>query len=188
MIFSEAKLPGVYVVDIERRDDARGFFARAWCQKEFEARGLNTHVAQANVGFGRKRGCVRGMHFQLPPSEEVKIVRCTMGAVCDVVVDTRRNSPTHKHWIAVELTAENRRMLYVPEGCAHGYQTLVDDTEIYYQTSKFYAPEAARGVRYDDSAFGIQWPLPVASISEADQSWPDYEGHFEELSTERTKR
>src|SRR5712692_3087543 len=174
MIFSETNLPGVYVIDAERKEDHRGFFARAWCQRELEQRGLNPRVAQVNAAFTTRRGGLRGLHFQLAPRQEVKIVRCTMGALFDVILDLRPESPTHKRWVGVELTADNRRMVYVPQGCAHGYQTFADNTEMYYQTSEFYAPELARGVRYDDPAFGIALPLPVTSISEADRSWPDY--------------
>jgi dTDP-4-dehydrorhamnose 3,5-epimerase len=174
LIFSETKIPGVYVIDIERRGDTRGFFARSWCEKELQDRGLTNRVVQENVAFSNKRGCLRGMHFQVSPHEEVKIVRCTMGAVYDVALDLRADSPAHMQWVAVELTAENHKMLYIPEGCAHGYQTLLDNTEICYQTSEFYAAGAARGVRYNDAAFSIEWPLSVDSISEADRSWPDY--------------
>ena len=174
MIFSETNLPGVYVIDAERKEDHRGFFARAWCQRELEQHGLNPRVAQVNAAFTPRSGGLRRLHFQLAPRQEVKIVRCTMGALFDVILDLRPESPTHKRWVGVELTADNRRMVSVPQGCAHGYQTFSDNTEMYYQTSEFYAPELARGVRYDDPAFGVAWPLPVTSISEADRSWPDY--------------
>ncbi len=174
MIFTETQLPDAYVIDAERHADHRGFFARLWCQRELEERGLNTRVAQVNAGFTLRQGGLRGVHFQLAPRREVKIVRCTRGALFDVILDLRPESPTHKRWVGVELTADSRRMVYVPEGCAHGYQALVDNTEMYYQTSEFYAPELARGVRYDDPAFGIAWPLPVTSISDADRSWPDF--------------
>jgi dTDP-4-dehydrorhamnose 3,5-epimerase len=131
-------------------------------------------MVQSNIGFSIKKGTLRGMHYQVQPEAEAKLVRCTTGAIYDVIVDLRPDSPTHKQWIGVELTADNRRMLYIPEGFAHGYQTLADDTEMYYQTSQFYAPASARGVRYDDPAFGIVWPLQVALISNADQAWPGY--------------
>jgi len=173
-MFTETQLPSVYIIEPERREDDRGFFARVWCRRELEAQGLNPSVAQVNVGFTLRRGGLRGLHYQLPPRPEAKLVRCTMGALLDVILDVRTESPTYKQWVGVELTAENRRMVYVPEGCAHGYQTLVDNTEMCYQTSEFYAPELARGVRYDDPAFAISWPLPVTSISDADRSWPDY--------------
>ncbi len=174
MIFAETALRGVYRIEPERREDERGFFARVWCRREFEERGLRPAIAQINVAFSPKRGTLRGLHFQLAPRQEVKVVRCTRGALLDVVVDLRTDSPTYRRWVGVELTAENGCMVYVPEGCAHGYQTLADDTELCYQTSEPYAPELARGIRYDDAAFGIAWPLPVTSISEADRSWPDY--------------
>jgi dTDP-4-dehydrorhamnose 3,5-epimerase len=174
MIFTETRLKGAYSVDIERREDQRGFFARGWCAEEFEAHDLNPRMVQSNIGFSIKKGTLRGMHYQVQPEAEAKLVRCTTGAIYDVIVDLRPDSPTHKQWIGVELTADNRRMLYIPEGFAHGYQTLADDTEMYYQTSQFYAPASARGVRYDDPAFGIVWPLQVALISNADQAWPGY--------------
>jgi len=174
MIFTETKIQMAYIIDLERREDHRGFFARSWCQKEFESHALNPCTAQINVGFNKRKGTLRGMHFQLSPYQEVKVVRCTMGAVYDVIIDLRPASSTHKQWFGVELTADNRRMLYIPEGCAHGYQTLIDNTEIYYQTSQFYAPEHAIGVRYNDPAFGIDWPVAVEVISDADRSWPDY--------------
>jgi dTDP-4-dehydrorhamnose 3,5-epimerase len=176
MIFTETELQGVYVIEPLRREDDRGFFARVWCQRELQERGLNSCVAQVNAGFTRRKGGLRGLHYQLPPRQEVKIARCTMGALFDVVLDLRPGSPTYRQWIGVELTATNHRMVYVPQGCAHGYQALVDDTEMYYQTSDFYAPELARGVRYDDPAFDIRWPLPVTSMSVADRSWPAYRG------------
>ena len=174
MILHETALKDAYVIDIERREDNRGFFARAWCKKEFAAHGLNADMAQYNIGFSKKRGTLRGMHYQGVPYEETKLVRCTMGAIYDVVLDLRSDSPTYKQWIGVELTADNRRMLYIPEGCAHGYQTLADKTEIVYQASQFYAPECARGVRYNDPTFGIQWPITVQVISDTDKNWPDY--------------
>ncbi len=174
MIFTETRVKGAYLVDIAKREDSRGFFARAWCKQEFEAHGLNPNVAQANIGFSPKRGTLRGMHYQAAPYQEAKLVRCTMGEIYDVLIDLRPDSPTYMQWLGVELTAQNRQMLHVPEGCAHGYQTLTDDTEVVYQTSQFYAPEYARGVRYDDPAFGISWPIEVRVISDADKSWPLY--------------
>lgn len=174
MQFTETSVLGARLIDLKRIEDDRGFFARSWCARELKAHGLSAELAQANVGFSIAKGTLRGMHFQRQPESEVKLVRCTMGAVYDVVVDLRPDSPTHKCWAAYELTAKNRRQLYVPEGCAHGYQTLVDNTEIIYLTSRFYAPEQATGVRYDDPAFGIHWPLEVTSISEADRGWLDY--------------
>ena len=174
MIFTETTLTGAYIIDIKQIEDNRGFFARAWCQNEFKAYNLNTNLLQMNVAFSHKRGTIRGMHHQEPPWQEAKLVRCTIGAIYDVIIDMRPDSPTHNQWIGVELTARNRRMLYVPEGFAHGYQTLEDATEVYYLTTQFYAPEFANGVRFDDPAFGIVWPLPVAVISHQDRNWPSY--------------
>ncbi len=174
MNFTETRLKGAYVVDIRRIEDDRGFFARAWCQNEFTTHELNPGLAQLNVGYTRRRGTVRGMHYQRPPWEEAKLVRCTRGAVYDVLIDLRRDSPTHGQWVGVELTGENHRMLYAPAGFAHGYQALTDDTEVYYQTTQFYAPEYATGVRFDDPAFGIAWPLSVELVSVQDRSWPAY--------------
>lgn len=176
MEFIETPVMGAWLIDLKRISDDRGFFARSWCRRELEAHGLETDLAQINVGFSVTKGTLRGMHYQRAPEAEVKIVRCTMGAVYDVVVDLRPDSPTHKRWAAYELTEDNRRQLYIPEGCAHGYQTLVDGAEITYLTSRFYAPDCATGVRFDDPAFGIEWPLPVSSISDADRGWLDYEG------------
>jgi len=175
MIFSETKLPGAYLIEPERLEDHRGFFARVWCQREFEQHGLTSRAVQLNVGFTILKGGIRGLHFQVAPRQEVKVVRCTRGSLFDVIVDLRPDSPTYRRWVGVELSAENHRMLYVPEGCATGYQTLDDATELCYLTSEFYALECARGVRYDDPAFGIEWPLAVTSISKADRSWPDYD-------------
>lgn len=176
MLFTETKIKGVWIIDLQRREDPRGFFARTWCQKEFEAHGLNPLLKQINTGFTVKATGVRGMHFQMPPHAEAKTVRCTMGSVFDVAVDLRPESPTHKQWIGVELTADNHRALYIGEGCAHGYQTLVDASEVEYLTTAFYAPESAKGVRFDDPSFAINWPLSVGLISDADRAWPDYKG------------
>lgn len=174
MKFSETKVKGAFLIELECRQDHRGFFARSWCAAEYSAHGLNSNVAQINVAFTSKRATLRGMHYQLAPHQEAKTVRCTLGSVFDVVVDLRSDSPTHKQWDAFELTADNHRVLYIPEGCAHGYQTLQDETEIEYLTSASYAPQSARGVRFDDVMFSINWPLPASLISDADQSWPDY--------------
>lgn len=174
MIFTETELKGAFVLELEKREDSRGFFARTFCEKEFEAHGLNTHVTQCNVAFNKRRGTLRGLHFQLQPYEEAKLVRCSRGTIYDVIVDLRRDSPTFKEWVAVELTADNRKTLYVPYGFAHSYQTLEDSTEIIYQVSQFYAPKYASGVRYNDPAFGIQWPLNITEISEQDRKWPDF--------------
>jgi dTDP-4-dehydrorhamnose 3,5-epimerase len=174
MLFQETKLKGAYLIDLERREDHRGFFARAWCKNEFEEHYLNANFLQANVGFSLKKGTLRGMHYQIEPYQEVKVVRCTMGAIYDVIIDLRRNSLTYRQWIGVELTSDNRRMIYVPEGFAHGYQTLKDNTEIYYMTSQVYSPEFARGHRYNDPSFRITWPYEVECISDGDRAWPDY--------------
>jgi dTDP-4-dehydrorhamnose 3,5-epimerase len=174
VIFTETKLPGAYLIDIEKRADQRGFFARGWCQKEFEAHDLIPRVVQTNISLSKRKGTLRGMHYQVAPYAEAKLVRCTRGALYDVIIDLRPDSPTYMQWLGVELSAENYKMLYVPEGFAHGFQTLVDNTEVTYQVSQFYTPEAEGGVRYNDPAFGIEWPLEVQVISDKDQSWPDY--------------
>lgn len=175
MRFLETRLPGAYVIELEKHEDDRGFFARTWCRREFEAQGLNVDVVQANVSLSHRKGTLRGMHYQADPHGETKLLRCTKGALHDVIIDVRPDSPTHGQWLAVELTADNYRMLYVPEGFAHGFQTLTDDVEVTYQVTQFYTPGAERGVRYDDPAFGIDWPLPVTEITDKDRSWPDYE-------------
>lgn len=174
MIFSETDLPGVWVVDPERHEDERGFFARSWCQREFAQRGLETRLVQCNISFNKRRGTLRGMHYQAAPYQEVKLIRCTRGAIHDVLIDLRPTSPTFRRHIAVVLDCESRRMLYVPEGLAHGFQTLEDDTEVFYQMSEFYAPDHARGVRWNDPAFGIRWPEAERTISERDQHYPDF--------------
>lgn len=175
MIFTETKLPGAFIIDIEKHQDDRGFFARAWCQNEFEAQGLNTHWVQANLGFSNKKGTIRGLHYQIAPHAEIKLIRCIRGAVYDVIVDLRPESPTYKQWLGVELTADNHKMFYIPEGFAHGYQALVDDAETFYQVSQFYAPGAEKGIRWNDSAFNIEWAITKNLIlSEKDKSWPDY--------------
>ena len=174
MMFAETGLDDAWLIDIEPREDERGFFARTWCRLELAAHRLDTEIAQESVSYNRHRGTVRGLHFQRPPHEETKIVRCTRGAIFDVIVDLRPRSSTYLRWQGFELTAENRRALYIPKGFAHGFQTLTDDAEITYQISAFYAPEAAGGYRYDDTAFVIAWPLPVAVISERDLAWPGF--------------
>lgn len=173
MEFTETSLKGSYVVKPKRIEDSRGYFARAWCTDEFLAHGLNAAMLQLNAGFSRTKGTIRGMHFQSSPHAEAKFIRCTRGAVYDVIVDLRPGSATQGRWFGAELTADNGTMLYAPEGFAHGYQTLVDDTEIYYMTTARYAPGSAGGVRYDDPAFAIVWPYPVSVISEQDRMWPD---------------
>jgi dTDP-4-dehydrorhamnose 3,5-epimerase len=160
------------VIEPERRADERGFFARTWCQQEFSARGLNPRVVQCGTSFNSRQGTLRGLHFQIAPREEAKLVRCTHGAVYDVAVDLRTDSPTFHEWFAAELTAENGRMMYLPEGCAHGFLTLADDTEVFYQMSQAYHPESSRGVRWDDPALAIRWPRDVQVISERDRRLP----------------
>jgi len=174
MIFIETKLQGAFIIEPEKLEDERGFFARTWCQQEFAAHGLNPGLMQCNISFNRHRGTLRGMHYQAAPHAEAKLVWCTRGGVYDVIIDLRASSPTFTHHSAVTLTAQNHTMLYVPEGCAHGFQTLEDDTEVFYQMSALYAPSSARGVRWDDPAFGIQWPPATRIISERDRSYPDF--------------
>jgi dTDP-4-dehydrorhamnose 3,5-epimerase len=172
VIFTETPLAGAFIIDIERRGDDRGFFARSFCQREFDERGLKPLVAQCNVSFNVQRGIVRGLHFQFPPAAETKYIRCTRGAIVDVIVDLRPESPTYLQHVAVELTADNRRGLYVPERFAHGYQVLVDDTETTYQVGEFYTPAAESGLRFDDPRLAIDWPLPPAGMSPKDAAWP----------------
>jgi dTDP-4-dehydrorhamnose 3,5-epimerase len=174
MIFRETELNGAFLIEPERLEDNRGFFARAWCRKEFMAHGLTGALVQSNISFNKRTGTLRGMHFQAAPYEEAKLVRCTMGAVYDVIVDLRPDSSTFLRWVAVELTAKNHKMLYIPENFAHGYQTLADNTEVFYQVSQFYSPGSEQGLRYNDPIFGIKWPMDVQAISHKDRSWPDY--------------
>jgi dTDP-4-dehydrorhamnose 3,5-epimerase len=172
MLFVETALAGVFVLELEVHADGRGFFARSFCQREFEAHGLERVVAQGGIAFNHRRGTVRGMHFQYPPAAEAKLVRCTRGALLDVIVDLRPESATFLRHVAVELTADNRRGLYIPPRFAHGYQTLADATEATYQLSEFHAPDLADGLASDDPALGISWPLPVSEISDRDRAWP----------------
>ena len=174
MDFHQTKLPGVFEIHLNPHQDSRGFFARAWCANEFAANGLNPLLVQCNISFNARKGTLRGMHFQAAPHAEDKFVRCTRGAICDVVLDLRPESTTYKSWIAVTLTSEDRNMIYVPKGCAHGFLTLEDETEVFYQMSEIYVAEAARGFRWNDPSFQIQWPGNVEVISERDQNYPDY--------------
>jgi dTDP-4-dehydrorhamnose 3,5-epimerase len=174
MIFTETKLKGAFVIEVQKFEDDRGFFGRTFCQKEFEKAGLNPNVAQANVSFNRKKGTLRGMHYQAAPHGEIKLVRCTRGAIYDVIIDVRPDSPTYKQWVGVTLKEGAYTMFYVPEGFAHGFQTLEDETEVIYQVSQFYTPGSERGIRYNDPVFRIDWPLDVQVISDKDRSWPDY--------------
>jgi len=174
MIFKETRLKGAFIIDPEQLSDDRGFFARTWCQKEFQAHGLNTNVLQCNISYNKKKGTLRGMHYQSAPFEEARLVRCTAGSVYDVIIDLRHNSATFRNWISVELTAGNRKMLYIPEGFAHGFITLTDNTEVFYQMSGSYSAEHARGVRWDDPAFSIQWPFKPSVMAEKDRQFPDF--------------
>jgi dTDP-4-dehydrorhamnose 3,5-epimerase len=174
LIFAETELKGAFVIELERLEDERGFFARSWCRREFEARNLSSRLEQCNVSFNSKKGTLRGMHFQIAPHAEAKLVRCTLGAIYDVIIDLRRDSTTFKKWLGIPLSMVNRRMLYVPEGFAHGFQTLEDNTEVFYQMSEFFDPECARGVRWDDPAFGVHWPIPAPTVSDRDRSFPDF--------------
>lgn len=184
MIFRETPLAGAFVIDIERHEDARGFFARSFCREEFAAHGLVTAWAQSNVSYNRRRGTLRGMHWQVEPEEEVKLVRCTAGALHDVIVDLRPGSPTLGAFTAAELSADNRRMLYVPAGFAHGFVTLADDTEVFYEMSHPHAPTAARGFRHDDPRIAIDWPEPARVVSERDAGYPDLPADLSGLLSE----
>jgi len=172
MHFLPTGIEGAWVVDPTPHQDSRGRFFRAWCQQEFQQHDIDFVPLQANIGFSTATGTIRGMHFQNAPAPEAKLIRCTRGAMFDVVLDLRSNSPTFAQWYGIELTPKNGRMLFVPENCAHGYQTLQPDTEMYYMTSAMYAPDAAHGVRFDDPAFDIRWPLRITAISEQDCNWP----------------
>jgi len=174
MIFHETGLPGVFAIHLEPQADERGFFARSWCRREFEIHGLNPAMVQCNVSFNQKKGTLRGLHYQAAPHPESKLVRCTAGSIFDVAVDLRPGSPTLKKWTGMVLSSANRRMIYIPEGVAHGFLTLEDNTEIFYQMSEFYHPELSRGVRWDDPAFKIAWPSRVEVISERDRNYSSF--------------
>jgi len=174
VIFHETELADVRLIDLEPHGDDRGFFARAWCRQELEDAGLDTSFAQANMSGSAQMGTIRGLHFQRPPFSEVKLVRCVRGAILDVIVDIRKGSPTYLEWGGFELSAENRRALYVPKGFAHGFQSLTDKVELYYQVSQAYEPDYEFGLRYDDPALGIEWPRSTTVMSDKDRSWPDY--------------
>lgn len=174
MIFQETPLRGAYLIEPERIADERGFFARSWCRDEFQAQGLNSQLLQCNISFNHRKATLRGMHFQAAPHGETKLVRCTMGAIYDVIVDVRPDSPTFKSWFGVELSALNRQMLYIPGGLAHGFQTLEDESEVFYQMSEFFHPECARGVRWNDAAFGIEWPLEPVCMAQKDREYADF--------------
>lgn len=174
MKFLETPLKDVGIVEIEPIEDSRGLFARSWCKREFESHSLNPELVQCNISFNIKKGILRGMHYQIKPFEEAKLVRCTRGAIFDVIIDLRADSPTFKDWFAVELTDKNRKMLYIPECFAHGFQTLKDNTEVFYQMSEYYSPEHSRGIRWNDPCFSIQWPEDKRIISKRDQQYPDF--------------
>jgi len=174
VIFTETPLEGAFVIEPELLEDARGFFARTWCERDFAARGLVTQIAQCSTSFNKKKGTLRGLHYQAPPFAETKIVRCILGSMFDVIVDLRAGSATFTRHFAVELSAENRKMLYIPVGFAHGFQTLADDTEVLYQISEFYSSQHARGVRWDDPAFDIRWPSDDRTIIDRDRTYPDF--------------
>jgi len=175
MKFTETNCPGAWIIDIEEISDDRGFFARTFCRDEFRAHKLKDVTAQCNLSFNHEAGTLRGMHYQLPPATEVKLVRCTRGAIYDIIVDLRPGSPTYLQHVGVELSADNRRALYVPDLFAHGYQTLTPDAEVTYQVTEFYTPGYERGIRHDDPALGLSWPLPVSVISPKDASWPEFD-------------
>ena len=167
-------LPGVFLIEPERSEDERGFFARMFCAAEFKKWGMNPQIAQCSISFNRYKGTLRGMHYQIEPHAETKLVRCTRGTIYDVALDLRRDSPSYKRWFATELSAESRRMLYIPAGCAHGFQTLADDTEVLYQMNTAHSQDAARGIRWNDPALGISWPLPDPILSVRDRSYPSF--------------
>jgi dTDP-4-dehydrorhamnose 3,5-epimerase len=187
MIFKETSLAGAYVIELEMLEDERGFFARAFCQNEFEEHGLNPVIAQGNIAFNVTKGTLRGMHFQYPPAAESKLVRCTRGAILDIIVDLRPESPTYLEHFAVELDEDNHTALYVPERFAHGYQTLRDRTETSYQVGEFYTPGSEGGLKYDDPRLDLRWPLPVSVMSEKDQNWQKFEEIREELEARMAK-
>jgi dTDP-4-dehydrorhamnose 3,5-epimerase len=175
MRFTELELPGLFLVELELFQDERGFFARSWCQSEFAKHGLNPQLVQCNISFNDRQGTLRGLHYQSAPHAEDKLVRCTRGRIFDVAVDLRPESPTYLRWFGIELTQDNLRMLYIPKGFAHGFQTFVDQSEVFYQMSQAYHPQSARGVRWDDPAFGINWPSAAQRIiSQKDQDYPDF--------------
>lgn len=174
MRFTETRLKGAYIIEFDRHEDERGFFATSWSQDEFAKHGLNDRLVECNVSFNAKKGTLRGMHYQLAPHAQAKLVRCTMGAIYDVIIDLRPDASTRNQWVAAELTDENRRSLFIPAGFAHGFQTLTDNSEVFYQMSEFYHPVAGRGVRWNDPAFGIEWPDDQRTISLRDRQYPDF--------------
>lgn len=174
MRFIETKLKGAYIIELETKEDERGFFARSFCHEEFEKNGLNPNIVQCNISYNKEKGTLRGMHYQVAPYEEAKLVSCTSGAIYDAIIDLRQDSSTYCQWFTVELSAKNHKMLYIPEGFAHGFQALEDNTTVFYQMSEFYHTECARSVRWDDPVFEIEWPLSVKIISEKDLNCKDF--------------
>lgn len=174
MIFTETKLKGAFILEPEKLEDERGFFARSWCQREFEAHALTPRLSQCSISFSKQRGTLRGMHYQVSPRAEAKLVRCTSGSIYDAIIDLRQESPTFKQYVGLVLTAHNHKMLYVPERFAHGFLTLEENTEVFYQISEFYSPEHARGVRWNDPTFGIEWPLAPSVMSDRDRDCPSF--------------
>ncbi len=175
MIFKRTSIIGAYTIELEEHGDERGFFARTWCKKEFMTQGLTSNIVQANIAFTKKKGTIRGMHYQIAPNEEAKLMRCIKGAIYDVIIDLRPESSTYKQWLGVELSSENRKMFYVPEGFAHGYQSLTDNVETLYMVSEFYSPDSERAIRWNDPAFSIKWPINEdLTISDKDRNWPDF--------------
>jgi dTDP-4-dehydrorhamnose 3,5-epimerase len=174
MIFNKTDFKGVFIIDLEKQTDERGFFARTWDMKKFEENGLNSKLVQCNVSFNKKKGTLRGMHYQVAPYEEAKLIRCTRGKIFDAIIDLRPESNTFKQWFGIDISDENYKMLYIPEGFAHGFQTLEDNTEVFYQMSEMYMPDYARGIRYDDGMFDIKWPITPPIISEKDRIYPSF--------------
>jgi dTDP-4-dehydrorhamnose 3,5-epimerase len=174
MIFTETKINGVYIIEPELLIDERGFFARSFCKEEFQNHGLETNIVQCNISYNKKKGTLRGMHYQVPPFEEAKIISCTIGSIYDVVVDLRRDSPTYCQWVATELHEKQFKMIYIPKGCAHGFQTLDDNSIVYYQMTEYFHPECARGLRWDNLSIGIVWPVPAMIMSEKDKNYQDF--------------
>jgi dTDP-4-dehydrorhamnose 3,5-epimerase len=174
VIFKPTDLPGAFLIEPERHADVRGYFARTYCEKEFTDQGLDPHVSQCSVSFNHRKGTLRGMHYQLAPFEEVKVVRCNRGSIYDVIIDLRSDSPSYKKWFAAQLDEENGKMLYIPKGFAHGFLTLADNTEVFYQMSQVFSAEHARGVRWNDPSFSIHWPAPVGIILDRDRNYPDF--------------
>jgi dTDP-4-dehydrorhamnose 3,5-epimerase len=184
MIFNKTELEDAYIIELQEFNDERGFFARAFCEKEFKDHGIDFRVVQANTSYSSKKHTLRGMHYQEKPHQEAKLIKCTKGAIYDVIIDMRPDSPTFKKWAGVELTEQNRKMIYVPEGFAHGFLTLEDDTEVYYPVTESYTPGAEKGIRWDDPAFNIDWPAKAAIISAKDKSWPLFDKSLDNMTTQ----